>query len=191
MARLIFIRGRTTRPSIRRCQFSPSSIPQTFRWGLPRRHLQTSRPRRPFPRRRTAVDVCHNDCLKAFDRRAVHYVAMGGNRLGLNFVNDRRSTPGDVAQLQLSWNRAARECKIRMEARYNASVAFTHKFSKTMPITRTFRYSGASRQRLVVPLVEEATSRRRPSQFQIKIYKTSSALSRNAGDNAAFFAASP
>lgn len=87
-------------------------------------------------------------------------------------ARDRGSIPGDMAQLQWSWNSAAREYQIRKEAWYDASVAYTHNFSKSLSITGTFRYSGASRQRLVAPLVEEATSRRRSPQFQVKIYKT-------------------
>ncbi|MBT0668112.1 TonB-dependent receptor [Novosphingobium profundi] len=87
-------------------------------------------------------------------------------------AKDRGSIPGDVAQFQWSWNSAAREYQIRKDAWYDASIAYTHNVSKTLSITGTFRYSGASRQRLVTPLVEEATTRRRTPQFQIKLYKT-------------------
>lgn len=86
-------------------------------------------------------------------------------------AKDRGVIPGDVLQVQWSWNSAAREFQIRKNPWFDTSVAYTHNFSKSMSITGTFQYTGAIRQRLVAPLVEEVTSRRRTPQFQLKLYK--------------------
>ncbi|GAM04151.1 hypothetical protein, partial [Novosphingobium sp. MBES04] len=87
-------------------------------------------------------------------------------------ARDRGTIPGDVAQLQWSWNSASREYQIRKGSWYDASVAYTHNFSKTMSITGTFRFSGVSQYRLVAPLAEETTRRQRTPEFQLKLYKT-------------------
>ncbi|MCJ2183895.1 TonB-dependent receptor [Novosphingobium sp. 1949] len=87
-------------------------------------------------------------------------------------TRERGATPGDVAQVQWSWNSAAREYQIRKGAWFDASLAYTHSVSPSMALTGTLRYSGTTRERLVTPLLDEDTARQRSPRVQIKLYKT-------------------
>lgn len=85
---------------------------------------------------------------------------------------DRGSTPGDIAQVQWSYNSASREYQIRKSAWYDLTVSFTHSFDRTLSLSGTFRYAGPVRQRLLAPSVGEVTSRQRTPEFRLKLHKT-------------------
>jgi outer membrane receptor for ferrienterochelin and colicin len=85
---------------------------------------------------------------------------------------ERDSAPGDVAQIQWSYNSPSREYQIRKSSWFDLSASYTHSFDRTLSLSGTFRYAGRSRQRLVAPSVEEISSRQRTPEFQLKLHKT-------------------
>ncbi|MCT2400293.1 TonB-dependent receptor [Novosphingobium mangrovi (ex Huang et al. 2023)] len=85
---------------------------------------------------------------------------------------ERDNAPGDVAQVQWSYNSPSREYQIRKSSWFDLSASYTHSFDRTLSLTGTFRYAGRSRQRLIAPSVEEMSSRQRTPEFQLKLHKT-------------------
>jgi outer membrane cobalamin receptor len=85
---------------------------------------------------------------------------------------DRDGVPGDVAQLQWSFNSPSQAYQIREASWFDMSAAFTHSFDRSLSLSATFRYAGRTRQSLNAPLVEEISSRQRTPEFQLKLQKT-------------------
>ncbi|MFP5432502.1 MAG: TonB-dependent receptor domain-containing protein, partial [Alphaproteobacteria bacterium] len=85
---------------------------------------------------------------------------------------DRGSVPGDVAQLQWSYNSPSREYQIRKSSWFDLSASYTHSLDRTLSLSGTFRYSGRTNQRLIAPSVEEISSRQRTPEVQLKLQKT-------------------
>lgn len=85
---------------------------------------------------------------------------------------DRGSVPGNVAQLQWSYNSPSREYQIRKESWFDLTASYTHNLDRTLSLSGTFRYSGLVGQRLISASVEEISSRRRTPDIQLKLQKT-------------------
>lgn len=85
---------------------------------------------------------------------------------------DRGAIPGDVAQVQWSYNSPARDYQMRNGSWYDFSGSYTHSFDRTLSLSATFRYSGRVSQRLTAPSVEEVLSRRSTPEVQLKLLKT-------------------
>ncbi|MCW1431589.1 TonB-dependent receptor [Novosphingobium sp. JCM 18896] len=85
---------------------------------------------------------------------------------------ERGSVPGDVAQLQWSYNSRSRDYQLTDLAWWDASLAYTHSISRTLSLSATFRSPRRTRQRLIAPFAQEAISRQRTPEFQLKLLKT-------------------
>ncbi|MEO5587072.1 MAG: TonB-dependent receptor, partial [Novosphingobium sp.] len=84
----------------------------------------------------------------------------------------RGSVPGDVAQLQWSYNGPSREYQIRKTSWFDLSASYTHSFDRALSLSATFRYSGRTSQRLIAPSVEDISSRQSKPEVQLKLLKT-------------------
>ncbi|MCW1428714.1 TonB-dependent receptor [Novosphingobium sp. JCM 18896] len=85
---------------------------------------------------------------------------------------DRGSVPGDVAQIQWSYNSASRDYQVTELAWTEASLSYTHSFGRTLSLSATFRSPRLTRQRLIAPSAQEAISRRRTPEIQLKLLKS-------------------
>lgn len=83
-------------------------------------------------------------------------------------------TPGDIAQLQLTYESASREFQFRRDVYATLSLTYTHSFSPTLSITANVIDLGTRhfRHRLDAPLVQEIYDRRQTPEFKIKLVKT-------------------
>jgi hypothetical protein len=84
---------------------------------------------------------------------------------------DRASIPGDVAQVQWSYNSPSRAYQVREAAWLDLSLAYTHSFDRTLSLSGTFRYAGRTSQRLVAPSIEEWSRRQKIPEIQLKLQK--------------------
>jgi outer membrane receptor for ferrienterochelin and colicin len=91
---------------------------------------------------------------------------------GRDRAGEDGSVPGDVAQVQWSYNGPSRAYQIREASWFDLSLLYTHSLDRTLSLSGTFRYSGRTRQRLIAPSVEETSWRRRTPEFQLKLQKT-------------------
>ncbi|HEX6374861.1 MAG TPA: outer membrane beta-barrel family protein [Allosphingosinicella sp.] len=85
---------------------------------------------------------------------------------------DRGRVPGDVAQLQWTYNSPSRGFQLREAAWNQLSLSYTHSFSRQLSLSGTFQYYGRYRHRLEAPLVEEFYSQQRRPEFKLKLLKT-------------------
>jgi outer membrane receptor protein involved in Fe transport len=85
---------------------------------------------------------------------------------------DRGNIPGDVAQLQWTYNGPWRQFQLHYLAWNQLNLSYTHSFSRTASLTGTATYNGPNRHRLFAPLVQEYFAERSPVEFKIKILKT-------------------
>jgi outer membrane receptor protein involved in Fe transport len=85
---------------------------------------------------------------------------------------DRGSVPGDVAQLQWTYNGPWRQFQLHYLAWNQLNLSYTHSFSRTASISGTLTYNGRNRHRVFAPLVQEYFAERSPIEFKIKLLKT-------------------
>lgn len=85
---------------------------------------------------------------------------------------DRGSVPGDVAQLEWSYNSPSREYQIRKGSWFDFSASYTHSLDRTLSLSGTFRYSGRTNQRLIAPSAVEISTRHREPEVHLKLQKT-------------------
>ena len=85
---------------------------------------------------------------------------------------DRGKVPGDVVQLQWTYNSPSRGFQLRESSWNDFSLSFTHSFSRTLSLSGTFQYPGRYRRRLEAPLLQEIYSEQRSPEFKIKLLKT-------------------
>jgi outer membrane receptor protein involved in Fe transport len=88
---------------------------------------------------------------------------------------DHGNRPGDVAQLQLTYESKARSYQIRNDAYYSLNLSYTHSFSRNLSLTATVNGIGTRhfRHTLSAPLVQEEFERReRLPTFKLKLSKT-------------------
>lgn len=83
--------------------------------------------------------------------------------------------PGDIAQVQLTYESPSREFQIRRESEYSLNFAYTHSFSPTLSVTANLNGLGPTHtgHRLRAPLVQEDYDRKeRLPEFKLKLVKT-------------------
>ncbi|MFD2780249.1 hypothetical protein ACFS32_02925 [Novosphingobium pokkalii] len=80
--------------------------------------------------------------------------------------------PGDVVQLQWSYNGPDRQYQLRSAPWAEASLAWTHSFARTLSLSTTLLAAGRTRQDLLAPLVQQQSWRQRRPQVQVKLVKT-------------------
>lgn len=85
---------------------------------------------------------------------------------------DRGEVPGDVIQAQWAYNSPSRQFQVRELSWNEASLSYTHSFSRSLSLSANFQYRAASRHRLAAPLVQEFYSQKRGPEFKVKILKT-------------------
>ncbi|WP_179506038.1 MULTISPECIES: TonB-dependent receptor [unclassified Sphingomonas] len=91
-----------------------------------------------------------------------------------NQTRDSRAcpVPGDVVQLQWSYNNPQHQYQIRNAPWAEVSLAWTHSFAKTLSLSTTLLAPGRTRQDLLAPLVQQQSWRQRRPQLQVKLVKT-------------------
>lgn len=85
---------------------------------------------------------------------------------------DRGKVPGDVAQLQWTFNSPSRGFQLREGAWNELSLSYTHSFSRHLSLSGTFQYYGRYRHHLEAPFVEEFYSQQRRPEFKLKLLRT-------------------
>jgi outer membrane receptor for ferrienterochelin and colicin len=88
---------------------------------------------------------------------------------------DRGKRPGDIAQLQLTYESARRDYQIRYDARASINLSYTHSFTPTLSLTASADGIGARHFRhvLTAPTVQEDFDRRETLPFfRLKLSKT-------------------
>lgn len=85
---------------------------------------------------------------------------------------DRGEIPGDVAQLQWTYNSPSRQFQLRNLSSGWVSPSYTHNFSRAISLTGTMTYATNNRHRLLAPLVQDYYEQRSPIEFKLKLVKT-------------------
>lgn len=80
--------------------------------------------------------------------------------------------PGDVVQLQWSYNGPDRQYQLRSAPWAEASLAWTHSFARTLSLSTTLLVPARTQQDLLAPLVQQQSWRQRRPQVQVKLVKT-------------------
>lgn len=87
---------------------------------------------------------------------------------------DRGPVPGDVAQLQWSYNGPSREYQVFKPDWFDFSLSYTRNIERDLSLSATFRYLSRTRERLIAPLIEEISSRQRTPEIQLKLLRARS-----------------
>ncbi len=88
---------------------------------------------------------------------------------------EKGKRPGDIAQVQLTYESPSRDFQIRRRSEYSLNFAYTHSFSPTLSVTANLNGLGPTHtgHRLRAPLVQEDYERReRLPEFKLKLVKT-------------------
>lgn len=85
--------------------------------------------------------------------------------------NNRGNVPGDVAQLQWSYNGPLSDYQTKNSAWSDVSLSYTHSFNRTLSLSSTFRSLGRTEQRREAPSLQELFTRKRTPEFQLKLLK--------------------
>ncbi len=85
---------------------------------------------------------------------------------------DNGKTPGDVAQLQFTYNGRERGFQYEAFGWEKLTLSYTHSFSRTLSLSGTFDYSADFRHQLAAPLEQELYDEHPPVEFKIKLLKT-------------------
>lgn len=88
--------------------------------------------------------------------------------------NEKGKRPGDIAQVQLTYESPSRDFQIRRRSEYSLNLAYTHSFSPTLSVTANLNGLGTTRfgHRLRAPLVQEDYERRESQpEFKLKLVK--------------------
>ncbi len=87
---------------------------------------------------------------------------------------DRPKRPGDIAQLQLTYESPSRSFQIRRDSQYSLNLSWTHSFSRSAAMTASIDGIGSTRygHRLIAPTIQELYERRdRNPVFELKLTK--------------------
>lgn len=88
---------------------------------------------------------------------------------------EKGKRPGDIAQVQLTYESPSRDYQIRRRSEYSLNLAYTHSFSRTLSVTANLTGLGTTRfgHRLRAPLVQEDYERKESQpEFKLKLVKT-------------------
>jgi ferric enterobactin receptor len=99
----------------------------------------------------------------------------GNATLEWNGADRRGAIPGDIAQLQLTYESASRDYQIHEDPNYSVNLSYTHSFSRTLSLTGSINRLGTRNYRhtLDAPLVQEDFVRRETQPtFKLKLVKT-------------------
>ena len=89
-------------------------------------------------------------------------------------AKQKETTPGDIGQVQLTYESPSREFQFRNDGYYSLNLAYTHSFSPTLSVTANLNGLGSmhNRHRLLAPLVQETYDKRDGPEFRLKLVKT-------------------
>jgi outer membrane receptor protein involved in Fe transport len=87
---------------------------------------------------------------------------------------EKGKTPGDIAQVQLTYASASREFQFHRRDYLSLNFAYTHSLSPSLSITATLDGIGSTHtgHRLFAPLIQETYDRRERPEFKLKLVKT-------------------
>jgi ferric enterobactin receptor len=82
--------------------------------------------------------------------------------------------PGDIAQIQLTYESPSRSYQFKTEDYYTLNFSWTHSFSKKLSLTASLNGIGSNhyRHHLVAPFVREDYEKRETPEFKLKLVKT-------------------
>jgi hypothetical protein len=85
---------------------------------------------------------------------------------------DRGKIPGDVVQLQWTYNSPSRQFQLR-NADFNwVSLSFTHNVTRTVSLSGAGTYTAGDRHRLFAPTLQESYAQHGTAEFKLKLLKT-------------------
>lgn len=89
-------------------------------------------------------------------------------------AKQKGKTPGDIGQVQMTYESPSREFQFRNDGYYTLNFAYTHSFSPTLSITANLNGLGSMhyRHRLLAPLVQETYDKRAGPELKVKLVKT-------------------
>jgi outer membrane receptor for ferrienterochelin and colicin len=89
-------------------------------------------------------------------------------------AKQKETTPGDIGQVQLTYESPSREFQFRNDGYYTLNLAYTHSLSPTLSVTANLNGLGSMhyRHRLLAPLVQETYDKRDGPEFRLKLVKT-------------------
>jgi hypothetical protein len=85
---------------------------------------------------------------------------------------DRGKVPGDVAQLQWTYNGPSSDFQFHNFAWNDLKLSYTHSISRKLSLSGTFHYAAPNRHDLLAPLVQEIYADHRRPEFKLKLMKT-------------------
>lgn len=85
---------------------------------------------------------------------------------------DSGKVPGDVAQLQWTYNGPNRSFQLLERAWYDGTLSYTHSFDRDLSLSGTFHFQAPYRYELSAPLIQEEYSKHRPPEITLKLLKT-------------------
>ena len=88
--------------------------------------------------------------------------------------DSKSGRPGDIAQVQLTYESPSRSYQFRREDYYTLNLSWTHSFTKKLALTASLNGLGSIRNRhhLIAPLVLEDYEKRERPEFKLKLVKT-------------------
>ena len=88
--------------------------------------------------------------------------------------DSKTGRPGDIAQVQLTYESPSRSYQFRQEDYYTLNLSWTHSFTKKVALTASINGIGTMRYRhhLIAPLVREDYEKRENPEFKLKLVKT-------------------
>jgi ferric enterobactin receptor len=86
----------------------------------------------------------------------------------------KNGRPGDIAQIQLTYDSPSRSYQFKTEDSYSLNFSWTHSLSKKLSLTASLNGLGAInyRHHLIAPLVREDYEKRENPEFKLKLVKT-------------------
>jgi outer membrane receptor for ferrienterochelin and colicin len=89
-------------------------------------------------------------------------------------AKQKEKTPGDIGQVQVTYESPSREFQFRNDGYYTLNLAYTHSFRRTLSVTANLNGLGSMhyKHRLLAPLVQETYDKRVGTEFKLKLVKT-------------------
>ena len=86
----------------------------------------------------------------------------------------KNGRPGDIAQVQLTYESPEKSYQFRVDDRYSVNFSWTHNFSKKLSLTATLNGLGSIHysHHLIAPLVREDYRKRENPEFKLKLVRT-------------------
>ena len=86
----------------------------------------------------------------------------------------KNGRPGDIAQIQLTYDSPSRSYQFKTEDSYSLNFSWTHSLSKKLSLTASLNGLGAInyRHHLIAPLVREDYEKRENPEFKLKLVNT-------------------